>query len=70
MTGLPKTRSGWSFGGDRSVMGHPVEPNTDGMPTNTYFRTENPTVDSYAEILGKYQAPLVNLSGTHRSIEG
>ena len=51
-------------------MGHPVEPNTDGMPTNTYFRTENPTVDSYAEILGKYQAPLVNLSGTHRSIEG
>ena len=53
--------------GEKGAMGHPVGYSTDRMPTTTYFRMAKPTRASYAESLGKSQAPLGTLGGPMRA---
>ena len=50
-----------------SGMGHPLVPNTDGMPKPKFFQTTTPPADSYAKRLGKAQTPLGTLVGIHRA---
>ena len=56
--------------GEGGETGHPVGPNTDGMPTLNFFHTATPKRDSYAEILGKSNSLLGTLVGAQRAVEG
>ena len=59
--------------GENGAAGHPVVPNTDDMPTPTYFQKATPKGARYTKILRKSRAPLITLGGagrTKRAAEG